>query len=46
MPEDIEKLKKSLGIVFQKPALLKEALTHRSYSVENKLTCNTACIYD
>ena len=37
MPEDIEKLKKNLGIVFQKPALLKEALTHRSYAVESKL---------
>ena len=37
MPEDIEKLKKSLGIVFQTPALLKEALTHRSYAVESKL---------
>ena len=38
MPEDIEKLKKKLGLVFQKPALLKEALTHRSYAVENRLT--------
>lgn len=37
MPGDIEKLKKSLGFVFQNPALLKEALTHRSYAVENKL---------
>ena len=37
MPEDIEKLKKKLGWSFQKPALLKEALTHRSYAVENKL---------
>ncbi|MBE6402355.1 MAG: ribonuclease III [Lentisphaerae bacterium] len=37
MPEDIEKLKKKLGFTFQKPALLKEALTHRSYAVENKL---------
>ena len=38
MPEDIEKLKKKLGLTFQKPALLKEALTHRSYAVENRLT--------
>lgn len=37
MPEDIEKLKKLLGVVFKQPALLKEALTHRSYAVENKL---------
>ena len=38
MPEDIEKLKKSLGVVLNDPSLLKEALTHRSYSVENKLS--------
>ena len=38
MPEDIEKLKRTLGVVFRNPSLLKEALTHRSYSVENKLT--------
>lgn len=38
MAEDIEKLKKQLGIVFRTPALLKEALTHRSYAVENKLS--------
>ena len=38
MPEDIEKLKKALGIVFNAPALLKEALTHRSYAVESKLS--------
>ena len=38
MPEDIEKLKKKLGLTFQKPALLKEALTHRSYAVENRLS--------
>lgn len=37
MPEDIEKLKKTLGIAFREPHLLKEALTHRSYAVENKL---------
>ena len=37
MPEDIEKLKKQLGVVFNTPALLKEALTHRSYAVESKL---------
>ena len=37
MPEDIEKLKKKLNWTFQKPSLLKEALTHRSYAVENKL---------
>lgn len=38
MPEDIEKLKKKLGLTFQNPSLLKEALTHRSYAVENKLS--------
>lgn len=37
MAEDIEKLKKKLNWSFQNPALLKEALTHRSYAVENKL---------
>ena len=37
MPEDIEKLKKKLGLTFRDPHLLKEALTHRSYAVENKL---------
>ena len=37
MAEDIEKLKKKLKLDFHKPALLKEALTHRSYAVENKL---------
>lgn len=37
MPEDIEKLKKFLGMNFSNPKLLKEALTHRSYAVENKL---------
>lgn len=37
MPEDIEKLKKILGGSFRQPTLLKEALTHRSYAVENKL---------
>ena len=36
MPEDIEKLKKQLKITFKDPHLLKEALTHRSYAVENK----------
>lgn len=38
MPGDIEKLKKQLGIIFKTPRLLKEALTHRSYAVENKLS--------
>ena len=38
MPEDIEKLKKSLGVDLHNPALLKEALMHRSYAVENKLS--------
>lgn len=37
MPGDIEKLKKHLGMDFDRPKLLKEALTHRSYAVENKL---------
>ena len=37
MPGDLEKLKKQLGLFFARPALLKEALTHRSYAVENKL---------
>ena len=37
MPEDIEKLKKLLGLTFQDTHLLKEALTHRSYAVENRL---------
>ena len=37
MPEDIEQLKRVLGIEFQNPHLLKEALTHRSYAVESKL---------
>lgn len=37
MPGDIEKLKKLFDGRFQNHALLKEALTHRSYSVENKL---------
>lgn len=37
MPEDIERLKKKLGIAFRDPHLLKEALTHRSYAVESKL---------
>ena len=35
MPGDIEKLKKILGMEFSRPKLLKEALTHRSYAVEN-----------
>ncbi|MBE6366665.1 MAG: ribonuclease III [Lentisphaerae bacterium] len=38
MPGDIEKLKKQLGIIFDDSTLLKEALTHRSYAVENKLS--------
>ncbi len=37
MPEDIEQLKKKFNFVFNTPSLLKEALTHRSYAVENKL---------
>ena len=37
MPGDLEKLKKQLGLFFERPSLLKEALTHRSYAVENKL---------
>ena len=37
MPEDMEQLKRVLGIEFKEPRLLKEALTHRSYAVESKL---------
>lgn len=37
MPEDIEKLKNILNYHFNDRSLLKEALTHRSYAVENGL---------
>lgn len=37
MAEDIEKLKFKIGYTFNNRALLKEALTHRSYAVENNL---------
>ena len=37
MAEDIEKLKRILKLDFKNPSLLKEALTHRTYAVENKL---------
>jgi len=37
MPEDMEHLKRLLGIEFKDSRLLKEALTHRSYAVESKL---------
>ena len=38
MAEDIEKLKDKLNYTFQNRALLREALTHRSYAVENHLS--------
>lgn len=37
MAEDIEKLKFKINYTFKNRALLKEALTHRSYAVENNL---------
>ncbi len=37
MAEDIEKLKYRIGYEFKNRALLREALTHRSYAVENDL---------
>jgi ribonuclease-3 len=37
MAGDIEKLKFKIGYTFKNRALLKEALTHRSYAVENNL---------
>ncbi len=38
MAEDIERLKKILGFAFHDTHLLKEALTHRSYAVESRLS--------
>ena len=38
MPEDIEKLKSKINYNFNDKALLREALTHRTYAVENSLT--------
>jgi ribonuclease-3 len=37
MAEDIEKLKNTIGYNFKDKALLREALTHRTYAVENGL---------
>ena len=37
MPEDIEKLKLKINYNFKDKALLREALTHRTYAVENSL---------
>jgi ribonuclease-3 len=37
MAEDIEKLKYRIGYEFKNRALLREALTHRSYAVESEL---------
>ena len=37
MPEDIAKLKYSLGYSFRDISILREALTHRSYAAENNL---------
>jgi len=37
MPEDIEKLKLKINYNFADKALLREALTHRTYAVENSL---------
>ena len=37
MPEDIEKLKFKINYDFKNKALLREALTHRTYAVENSL---------
>ncbi|MFA7230254.1 MAG: ribonuclease III [Victivallaceae bacterium] len=37
MPEDIEKLKLKINYNFKNKALLREALTHRSYAVESSL---------
>ena len=37
MPEDIEKLKLKINYNFKNKALLREALTHRTYAVENSL---------
>jgi len=38
MPEDIEKLKLKINYDFKNKALLREALTHRTYAVENSLS--------
>ena len=38
MPEDIEKLKLKINYNFKNKALLREALTHRTYAVENSLS--------
>lgn len=38
MPEDIEKLKFKIDYNFKDKALLREALTHRTYAVENALS--------
>ena len=37
MAADIKKLESSIGYLFKEPRLLKEAVTHRSYSAENTL---------
>jgi ribonuclease-3 len=37
MPEDIEKLKFKIGHDFKNKLLLREAMTHRTYAVENSL---------
>jgi ribonuclease-3 len=37
MPEDIQKLKNTIKYDFKNKALLREALTHRTYAVENSL---------
>ncbi|MDD5597410.1 MAG: ribonuclease III [Victivallaceae bacterium] len=37
MPEDIEKLKFKIGHDFKNKQLLREAMTHRTYAVENSL---------
>lgn len=38
MPEDIEKVKLKINYNFKNKALLREALTHRTYAVENSLS--------
>lgn len=38
MPEDIEKVKLKINYNFKTKALLREALTHRTYAVENSLS--------
>ena len=40
MPEDIEKLKKKIGLVTGDNRLITEAITHKSYAGENQLSYN------